>query len=72
VTGDSSHQLAVYPLNCKTPAVVQSTRKVGIPGVSAKLWQVWIWVAGQEALGGLVVDERMSTSPLDGDQAAVR
>jgi hypothetical protein len=29
-------------------------------------------VAGQEALGGLVVDERMSTSPLDGDQTAVR
>ena len=26
MTGDSSHQLAPCPLNCKTPAVVQSTR----------------------------------------------
>lgn len=27
--------------------------------------QVWIWVAGQEAVGGLIVDERVVGQPLD-------
>jgi hypothetical protein len=40
--------------------------KPGIPGVSGKLCQIWICVASQEALGSLVLDERVVAEPSDG------
>ena len=46
--------------------IVRSSAKPGIPGVSGKLWQIWVCVASQEAFGSLVLGERVAAGPSDG------